>query len=193
MRKLERPEPPECLRVGAPQWTEEFVSRRRENPQHPFRWRSEPCYKQIRRVLSVMTDAHCAFCDGPIGVESRETVEHFKPKSAFPESAYEWTNLFPCCDMCQSQKLESFDASLIKPDAPEYAFEDYFVANYKTGEIEASPASSDALRRAAEVTIKMYGLNLPARSKARRREWECFGKEANAHIDDFNYRFFLLA
>jgi uncharacterized protein (TIGR02646 family) len=172
LRKLERPEAPESLRTGAPQWTEEFVARRLENPKHRFSWRSDDCYQQIRRTLSTMTAAHCAFCDGPIGVESRETVEHFKPKSRFPELAYEWTNLFPCCDMCQSNKRESFDPDLIKPDLAEYAFEHYFVANYKTGEIEASPARGDEFKRAAEITIAMYGLNIPARNKARLREWE---------------------
>jgi len=49
-----------------------------------------------------MTQAHCAFCDGQIGAESRETVEHFRPKGLFPELAYAWDNLFPCCDLCQS-------------------------------------------------------------------------------------------
>jgi len=192
LRKIERPEPPNCLRAGALEWTEDYLTRRKNNPKHPFSWRSDSCYKQIRQTLSMMTAAHCAFCDGLIGVESRETVEHFKPKSQFPELAYEWTNLFPCCDMCQSKKGESFDPALIKPDSEDYEFERYFVANYKTGEIEPSPSLEHKFQLAAEITIRMYGLNIPARTKARLREWGKFRQALDACIDDYNYRFFLL-
>ena len=77
-----------------------------------------------------MTQRHCAFCDGPLGIESRETVEHFRPKSKFPELAFAWENLFPCCDVCQSHKGERFDLHLLKPDDDDYHFERYFVVNF---------------------------------------------------------------
>ncbi len=172
-------------------WTKDFVAARKLNPPHPFDWRSQACYREIRRQLSAMTQAHCAFCDGAIGVESRETVEHFRPKSAFPDLAYEWNNLFPCCDMCQSNKREMFDPDLLKPDEPEYAFNKYFVANFSTGEIEPSPHSDDSERRKAEVTIRIYGLNLPARKIARKRTWENYRRDPKPCPDDYNYRFFL--
>ena len=138
-----------------------------------------------------MTQEHCAFCDGRIGTESRETVEHFRPKSEFPNLAYTWHNLFPCCDLCQSQKLEKFDEALLKPDAADYRFEEYFIANYKTGELEPLPNAPTEIKRRAEVTIDLYGLKLPTRNKARLREWERFVRDPQACLDDYNYRFFL--
>jgi len=138
-----------------------------------------------------MTQAHCAFCDGPVGVESRETVEHFRPKSRFPELAYQWENLFPCCDMCQSKKLERFDPALLKPDEADYAFERYFVANYLTGKVEPLPGLDDTTKKRAEVTIAMYGLNIEARKIARIREWESYCRDAAPCLDDYSYRFFL--
>lgn len=191
MRKLTRNEQPECLKTGSQVWTEDFVSARKGNPSHKFSWRDKDCYQAIRQRLSAMTQAHCAFCDGQIGTESRETVEHFKPKSEFPGLAYDWLNLFPCCDVCQSHKLEKFDESLLKPDVDDYRFGDYFIANYKTGELEPLPSAPDFAKYRAEITIRLYGLNIPARNKARIREMERFIRDSQAFLDDYNYRFFL--
>ncbi len=191
MRKLDRPSQPECLETNAAKWTEAFVTSRQKNPKHRFSWPKPDCYQSVRKRLSEMTQAHCAFCDGQIGTESRETVEHFRPKSRFPGFAYQWDNLFPCCDMCQSQKLEQFDDGLLKPDDDDFAFMRYFVVNFKTGEIEPSPHADEQLQDRAKITIRMYGLNLPARNSARRREWERFCRDPAPFLDDYNYRFFL--
>lgn len=191
MLKLERPCEPDCLHVGAPGWTEAYVIGRERNAAHPFSWRSAPCYREIRHRLAAMTQGHCAFCDGQIGVESRKTVEHFRPKSQFPELAYAWDNLFPCCDLCQSAKREQFDPALLKPDDPHYAFTDHFIVNYQTGEIEPSPHADEPARLRAEISIRLYALNLPERTIARRREWQHYCRDPDACLNDYNYRFFL--
>jgi uncharacterized protein (TIGR02646 family) len=172
-------------------WTQSFIDARKQNPAHSFRWRSDVCYRQLRQRLREMTQTHCAFCDGQLGTESRETVEHFQPKSTHPELAYTWNNLFPCCDMCQSSKREDFDPALLKPDTPDYDFSNYFVANYKTGELEPSPHAEEQDKVRSMVTIKLYGLNLPARKAARRREWEHYQRDPEPRLDEYNYRFFL--
>jgi len=138
-----------------------------------------------------MTGDRCAFCDGPLLVESRATIEHFKPKGIYPTLAYNWENLFPCCDLCQSNKLETFDELLLKPDLVGYAFAIYFVANYRTGELEPSPAASEVDQTRAMRTIELYGLNSARRKAARKREWEHFKIQEEPNIDDFHYRFFL--
>lgn len=191
MRKLERPAEPDCLHAGAPGWTQDYLAGRERNAAHPFRWRSDACYREIRNRLAAMTQTHCAFCDGRIGVESRETVEHFRPKSRFPELAYAWDNLFPCCDLCQSMKREQFDPALLKPDDADYAFSSYFVVNYKTGEVEPSPHADDTARHRAETSIRLYWLNLPYRTVARCREWEHYCRDPEGCLDDYYYRFFL--
>jgi len=191
LRRLVRPSQPECLENNSVKWTEAFVASRQQNPKHRFSWPKPDCYQAIRKQLSEMTQTHCAFCDGQIGTESRETVEHFRPKSQFPGFAYQWDNLFPCCDMCQSQKREQFDDGLLKPDAADFAFMRYFVVNFKTGEIEPSPHADEQLQYQAKITIRIYGLNLPARNNARRREWERFCRDPEPFLDDYNYRFFL--
>ncbi|MDD5272549.1 MAG: TIGR02646 family protein, partial [Methylovulum sp.] len=180
MRKLDRPESPDCLASHAEQWTQEYLAARAKNPKQPFRWRKPECYQAIRESLRAMTQGHCAFCDAVLGISSRETVEHFRPKSQFPDLAYDWWNLFPCCDLCQAQKLEKFAEELLKPDADDFAFSRYFIANCKTGELEPSPQAEPACRQRAAITIDLYGLNLPARITARKREWEHYHRDRNS-------------
>ena len=193
MRKLDRPKQPDCLEIHAATWTETFVAARRKNPKHRFSWPKPDCYQAIRKKLLVMTQAHCAFCDEVLGTGSRETVEHFRPKSniQFQSLAYQWDNLFPCCDLCQSQKREQFEEGLLKPDEADFAFARYFVVNFKTGEIEPSPHADQPLQDRAKITIQIYGLNLPTRNNARKREWEHFCRDPEPFLDDYNYRFFL--
>ena len=189
---MERPSQPDCLATHTTKWTQAFVDARQQNPKYPFRWPQRDCYQAIRKRLSDMTQAHCAFCDGRIGTESRETVEHFRPKSQFPSFAYQWDNLFPCCDMCQSQKREQFDDDLLKPDDADFDFTRYFMVNFKTGEIEPSPHADEQAQDRAKITIQIYALNLPERNTARKREWESFDRDPEPFLNDYNYRFFLV-
>lgn len=191
MRKLTRPEAPDCLQQNAATWNQDFAAVRKINPKHAFSWRSATCYQQLRERLAEMTQTHCAFCDGQLGTESRETVEHFRPKGVFPDQAFEWSNLFPCCDVCQSAKLEKFDPALLKPDESSYASGHYFLANYKTGQLDILPSAAAADQQRAEISIELYGLNLAARNKARLREWEHYQRDPTPELDDYNYRYFL--
>ncbi|WP_213778448.1 HNH endonuclease [Caballeronia sp. dw_276] len=191
MRKLVRPDSPRCLSINAAQWTEVYLARRREMPAARFTWRGSKCYASMRDDLFRMTRDHCAFCDGPVNLESRATVEHFRPKSTFPELAYTWTNLFPCCDKCQQNKGEHFDDRLLKPDEDLYTFAKYFICNYRNGELEPAPEGGQLDRERVVETIRIYDLNSPLRKAARRREWEFFQRHDAPDIDDFHYRFFL--
>jgi len=191
LRKLERTDVPACLRENAPAWTEAFMAARQQDSGYKFRWHRD-CYPEIRQQLREMTQGHCAFCDGPVGIESRETVEHFRPKSRFPELAYQWENLFPCCDVCQANKRERFEDGLLKPDAHDYDFNRYFVVNYQSGELEPAPYASEEAQQSARITLDLYGLNEPARKRARKREWDVFSQMGTAaNPEDFHYRFFL--
>lgn len=191
MYKLARLPQPDCLASNAPEWTEDFVTARKADPHAAFSWRSAGCYQTIRSTLLEMTQSRCAFCDAFVGAASRETVEHFRPKKHFPELAYLWSNLFPCCDVCQSSKRELFDELLLRPDDEAYSFSRYFVANFRTGEVDPSPAAPVEDQERARRTIAIYGMNIPQRKAARLREWRKFSARADQPLADFNYRYFL--
>lgn len=193
MKKLIRTAQPVCLAAGFQEWTDRYVTARFANPAANFRWYSNSCYQDIRAALLSMTQHHCAFCDGFVGTEGRETVEHFRPKSVYPQEAFLWGNLFPCCDVCQSAKRERYDDLLLKPDEETYRFAHFFICNYGTGELQPAPEISTDDQRRAEKTVEFYGLNSPLRKQARVRELKKFlavGDEL--HIDEFPYRYFLI-
>lgn len=58
----------------------------------------------------------CCYCEDAMGTD----VEHFRPKSLFPELAFEWKNYLLACSACNSvakrDKFSIFDASDSKLD-----------------------------------------------------------------------------
>jgi len=130
MMKLERSPAPEFLQKNYKAWGHEFADKRKENPAYSFTWKSyegKRVNEILREFLVSITRNHCSFCDSyPLGTASRQTIEHFRPKSQYPLLAYTWHNLFLCCDVCQNAKNEKFDRKLLKPDKPDYCFENSY-------------------------------------------------------------------
>lgn len=165
MHHFTRGQPPDCLTTNGPAWSQRFVARRAANPTAAFNW-NRSCYADIRAKLSLDTSDHCAFCDSwPYA----STVEHFRPKSKFPQNVCDWDNLFAACSECQNAKREHFDPLCLRGDDVSYRFDVYFdlKSNY---EIQPNPAASPSDQRRAEVTIELYKLNRGALVLARREK-----------------------
>lgn len=133
---LRTPAPAVLLDYG-PQWTQQWIERRQQNPAADFRWyqhEKRSVREWLLPALREMSDGHCSFCEAfPLEGQSNEPIEHFRPKSAFPEHAYEWKNLYYCCETCQSSKGDRWDDGLLAPDAPDYRWADWFEFDYTTG------------------------------------------------------------
>ncbi len=176
MNPIERPPSPAVLTERAARWTTAFLARRAEDDNAAFYWPevdgialNQLVFPTLRR----MTAGHCAYCDHfELGDGSRETIDHFRPKSTFPELAYAWENLFPACDQCQQHKGEDFDDDLLRPDASDYRFERYFLFNSRTGMIEVNARASDDDQRRAAHSIAALGLNRGRRPDARKRSFK---------------------
>jgi len=150
---------------------------------------------ELRKLLSNSSHQHCAFCDGKFTADFAEhfPIEHFYPKIDAPSKAFEWSNLFPICTVCNSEKGDKFDDMLIKPDAKDYKLHEYFIFNYKTGEIEPNPISPRDKQQKAEVTIRMYNLKRKGLCTDRINElefYEYFKNKMN-DIDFYSHRDFI--
>ena len=123
---------------------------------------------------------------------SVETIEHFYPKSSYPDRAFEWRNLFYCCTRCQAAKKESFDIGILKPDEADYEFRRYFTCDYTTGKIGPNFTADPDDQQRAETTIAHYKLNDGILTGERRR-WLQFRQQdrSGADTDDFAYRDFI--
>ncbi len=174
MRKFQRADAPEILREHHERWTTQWMELSQSNPRAQFSWYDfggQSAREHILPSLAEQTAEHCSFCDAfPVQGVSKETVEHFRPKSRFPELAYTWSNLYYCCDACQCAKGEKWDELLIKPDADDFSCSRYFEFDFTTGEIKPNAMSGVEDRQRAIKTIELYSLDSPHRRRNRIQE-----------------------
>jgi uncharacterized protein (TIGR02646 family) len=211
MMKFTRSAAPKCLKKYK-QWgrgksfcAQKLLPRREyaAKPPPKFDWhrhQKRSVHALLLEELQKLTANHCSFCDGyPLGAQSRQTIEHFRPKSKYPKLAYVWHNLFLCCDVCQQAKGEKYDKKLLKPDAIGYEFNRYFKITAKTGEIVINPAASAYDQERAKITIEMYDLNSEVRKSSRLKQLQLkylfkYRKKGifNDELDNLAYRFLFL-
>lgn len=100
MIKLELPpEPPELTKQKA-RLTKEFLEDKDKSV-----WKDKGVEEVINRELLNMTHSKCAYTEAPLGENGNPwEVEHFFPKSLYPEKVVEWGNLLPSCRICNSKK-----------------------------------------------------------------------------------------
>lgn len=99
-----------------------------------FSWRRN-CHAPIKNYLKKINQEHCSFCDVFPFDSSKETIEHFRPKNEYPLQAYDISNLFYCCDKCQSCSNKKY-VSNVKPDHPGYDFDDLFYIDLEYFEVK---------------------------------------------------------
>ena len=108
----------------------------------------------VRDGLIKSSHGKCAFCECKPSEGGNVEIEHFKPKSEYPEFTFEWDNFLPSCRKCNSSKgtHDTVSDPIINPYDidPENVFQ--FV------DIEIKPSNSDT-KKIAEKTIEVCGLN----------------------------------
>ncbi len=61
-------------------------------------------HQDIKEKLFASSHQKCAFCEAKPAESGNIEVEHFKPKSLYPELAFEWDNFLPVCRKCNDSK-----------------------------------------------------------------------------------------
>ncbi len=199
MRSQTRAEAPEILTQWVGRWTAHFQARKAKNPSASFYWPALPAAERRHRrerlnhrlleVLQTQTLYCCSFCSRrPV---EKKSIEHFLPKSKHPHQAYAWDNLFYCCSTCQDRKLERHHPRLLKPDAPDYSFDRYFIWDFDTGKLQPNPGACQEDRLRARMTICLYNLNAPTHRIQRLKNRRDYKQEHP--IEEYSYPDFILA
>lgn len=152
-----------------PRWKHygiQFAANRQTNKSFLFRWHEVKGIKLNQLLLGDLagqTDSHCSYCDNFPLTKGNFSIDHFKPKSKFHELVCAWENLYYACSHCQDSKKENFDEHLLRPDAEDFDFHDYFEINEYTKRIDILPKlkqkpDSKAYQQ-ADQTIKIFDLN----------------------------------
>jgi uncharacterized protein (TIGR02646 family) len=110
----------------------------------------------------------CAYCDGSLLEQSRETIDHFLPQHEFPELSLSWHNLFPACDRCNSEyKKKRWSCRLARPDTD--PVETYFDLDEQTGWLRPNLQLDWVTRVNVRLTIQVFRLNDSHRCAGRLR------------------------
>ena len=130
-----------------------------------------------------MFHGKCAYCESKITHVDYGHIEHYRPKSKFPQLTFEWSNLLLACGMCNGTKYkgEHFPESqegglLVNPckDMPTK----HFTFDYDPTTQMASVYGSTVR---GETTEKLLGLNrdeLRRHRSKRVRQLYCLAKLA---------------
>jgi uncharacterized protein (TIGR02646 family) len=142
-----------------PKWVRYYQERKGKKPSDT-RWRD------FQPALSAAFFSLCAYCEGVCKGE----VDHFRPKSRFPELVYQWSNWVLACHTCNEAKQEKWPrggyvnpcarSAHVRPEA-------HFDFDTKTAEVVAKPGGSRGQRRRALATINDLRLNEYHHLKAR--------------------------
>lgn len=114
MHKVERNEPPEGLKEKSIEFNNQLNSQTNIAKEWE-RFTGTKLKKQTLEQLNAMFKGCCAYCEGEYDATSYGEIEHFKPKSLYPKSMFEYSNMNLACRICNNNKKEKFDEKLINP------------------------------------------------------------------------------
>ncbi|WP_373097606.1 hypothetical protein [Zhongshania sp.] len=110
-------------------------------------------HQDIKNILFQSSLQKCAFCETKPGESGNIEVEHFAPKSIYPEMAFNWENFLPACRKCNGSK-EDHD-TVIEPIVNPYDTDPEDIFHYTDIRI----AANDNQECIGERTIRVCGLN----------------------------------
>lgn len=170
---LDRPPEPPALIRNKKAWTRRFQTR-----PHAAKsgWATKQAREVIGEALDRMAHGKCAFCEIRLGTGSYAAIEHYQPKSHFPELSFEWSNLFPVCQVCNTTKgSQLHGGALLKPDQDDAEL--FFSLDIDSGKLMPHPSLDPHQRRRAEETIRICNLNRGALCVSRRERLDEVSRE----------------
>jgi len=140
---VERTVKPAILRDNSETWTREYLQARADynnNPTEDLKKIAEAKEKrynqqEIKEALKSMFKKKCAFCESTITHVDYGQIEHFRPKSVYPQLCFEWDNFVLSCAICNGTgnkgnkfPLEADGGPFINPTTENP--DDFFIFDY---------------------------------------------------------------
>lgn len=110
-------------------------------------------HKDIQLALSKTSNGKCAFCESHPAESSFIQIEHFAPKSIYPDSTFEWDNFLPVCGQCNTAK--STHDTRLEPIINPYETDPAKYFDFDLISIRPIPGPEHDI---AELTIEVCGL-----------------------------------
>ncbi len=121
----------------------------------------------LKSALLELSNGKCAFSEVRLNMEGKYMqIEHFYPKSKYPDKVMEWGNLLPCLNICNSRKKDIDPANnpLVHPffDNP---IDFFYIENGRL-------CALDCKNQKAVNTINAYDLNNQNHLRIPRFKWQ---------------------
>jgi len=129
-------------------------------------------HKDIKEVLFNCSHEKCSYCE-IIPSSSYMEVDHFEPKSLYPELVLDWDNLLPACRKCNNYKLNHDTRTFQIIDPTKINPEPYFDYSF----LSINPSNTSPDWDLSKRTIDVCNLNRYELSKERR--------ELLSHLDNY--------
>ena len=104
MINVRRIDQPKILSQKARAWTQKLLAAQtekdRSNAQKKYR------HRNIKDDLVRMFRSKCAYCESKITHVDYGHIDHYRPKSKFPDLTFEWSNLLLACGICNGTKYK---------------------------------------------------------------------------------------
>ncbi|MDQ5929799.1 MAG: hypothetical protein QG594_1580 [Bacteroidota bacterium] len=130
MIQVTRTKKPVVLVENAQNWTIEYLkakqiydtSKTPENKKTVQNIEKRYNHSDVKTSLKKMFKNKCAFCESRITHIDYGQIEHFKPKSKYPNLCFDWENFLLSCSICNGKSnkgdkfpLENEDGPFINP------------------------------------------------------------------------------
>lgn len=167
MIQVERGPEPDGFAERAANWRRRFEEAHRQNPKLTAGQFWSRVRAEIRDDAQALYEAFhgkCAFCEAKMAHVSHPHVEHYRPKSRFPDLMFDWQNWLLSCGRCNDAKWAHFPDCDNQPCLLDPANEDPAMHL----DFSRTMVLGKTLR--GEETIRLVGLNRsPLEDK--RAEW----------------------
>jgi uncharacterized protein (TIGR02646 family) len=127
MIKLTKQSKPTVLIANADAWTNALMSYVKSGKEVPTDIKNRYNNTEIKTALKAETSGKCMYCEGYIGDVSYPHIEHFRPKSVYPNLTFDWENLGLGCQVCNTYKNDVFDENLPYINPYKENPDDYFI------------------------------------------------------------------
>jgi len=145
----------------------------RKEAEHLWGLKENLAFEEIRTKLQSMATGlqRCMYCEDSVGTD----IEHFWPKSKYPERAFSWTNYLLACSGCNSnEKRDQFPLDgaglplLVDPTREDPRT--HLVLSVRTGKYK--PRTHEGVESLkGQWSIKVFGLDRDILEKGRTDAW----------------------
>jgi uncharacterized protein (TIGR02646 family) len=100
MIRVSRRSPPRVILEHGRQWTKLLLQAKTAKERKRILLKYG--HASIRTALNYIFNGKCAYCESKIAQVSYAHIEHYRPKSKYPQLAFDWDNLLLSCSVCNS-------------------------------------------------------------------------------------------